>query len=209
MFRWNIFVLTIMWSVGIFDTYMMLMLNKYLEGSIYTNFYLEGLAGVVGSAFAEFTYSWLKLRDGTLVGCSVTIFGGLLIWAFEGGLFSPNWVHKWGFSEKSPYPADSPDTTDFYLAVIMPYFGFFTKIGINIIVQNAYQGSFSNDTVFPITRRATATGVCNFFARGVTIFAPFVAEFEKPIPIINLCVYTAIALGITFKLPSRAEETEI
>ena len=138
MFKWNIFVLTIMWSVGIFDTYMMLMLNKYLEGSIYTNFYLEGLAGVVGSAFAEFTYSWLKLRDGTLVGCSVTIFGGLLIWAFEGGLFSPNWVHKWGFSEKSPYPADSPDTTDFYLAVIMPYFGFFTKIGINIIVQNAY-----------------------------------------------------------------------
>jgi hypothetical protein len=126
--------MTILWSVGIFDTYMMLVLNKYLEGSIYTNFYFEGLAGVVGSAFAEYSYTSLKLRDGTIFGTSVALLGGLLIWAFEGGLFSAGFVRRWGFSEKSPYPVDSPETNDFYLAVIIPYIGFFTKIGINIIV---------------------------------------------------------------------------
>ena len=93
--------------MGIFDTYMMLMLNKYLEGSIYTNFYLEGLAGVVGSAFAEYSYSYLKLRDGTIFGTIMTLIGGFFIWMFEGGVFSPKFVTKWGFSPKSPYPEGS------------------------------------------------------------------------------------------------------
>jgi len=109
MFKRNVVVMTILWSVGIFDSYLMLMLNKYLEGSIYTNYYLEGLAGVVGSFFAELTLNILKLRNGTVVGTIITIIGGLLVWAFEGGAFSPNFVHRWGFSPKAPFPEGSED----------------------------------------------------------------------------------------------------
>ena len=109
MFRVNVVIMVVLWTVGVFDSYLMLMLNKYLEGSIYTNFYLEGLAGVVGSFCAEVSLNAFKLRNGTILGTLVTIIGGLLIWAFEGGLFSPNFVHRWGFSEKAPFPEGSDE----------------------------------------------------------------------------------------------------
>lgn len=133
MFKRNVVIMSVLWSVGIFDTYLMLTLNKYLEGSIYTNFYLEGFAGVVGSFCANFLLNALMLRNSTIVGSIVIILGGLLIWAFEGGLFSANFVHRWGLSERSPYPDGSEEQREFYLGVIMPYIGFFTKLGINII----------------------------------------------------------------------------
>lgn len=201
--------MVVIWTVGIFDSYLMITLNKYLEGSIYTNFYLEGFAGVVGSFCAELALTLLMLKNATFLGTSVTIIGGLLIWGFEGGLFGVNWIHHWGFSRRAPYPDGSQEQREFYLAAIMPYIGFFTKIGINIIVQNAYQGSYSNNTIFPVARRVRAIGICNLFARGFTIFAPIVAEFNEPLPSVNLVGYTALTLLATIFLPDSEKEKEI
>ena len=199
----NVVLFTIMWSVGIYDTYMMLMLNKYLEGSIYVNFYMEGLAGIVGSAVADYSYTRLRIKNSFIFAHLLTLAGAILICAFEGGLFSPNFVTTYGFCPKSPYPPESIETTNYYLANLIPYIGFFTKIGINVQVQNAYQGSFSNATVFPVQRRSTAIGICNLVARGCTIFAPIVAEWEKPWPAINLCTVTTFALVASLAFPSK------
>jgi hypothetical protein len=123
-----------MWSVGIYNTYMMLMLNKYLEGSIYINFYSDGLAGIIGSALADFTYTRMRVKNGFIFAHTITLVGALLIWAFEGGFLSANFVEYWGFCAKSPYPQGSAKTQLYYLSNLIPYIGFVTKIGINVQV---------------------------------------------------------------------------
>jgi hypothetical protein len=124
--------MTIMWSVSIYATYMMLMLNKYLEGTIYLNFYMEGLSGIIGSAVADYSYNVLRLRNGFIFAHVITLIGALLIWGYEGGTLSPHFVEYWGFCPKSPFPADSEETRQYYLSNLIPYIGFFTKIGINV-----------------------------------------------------------------------------
>ena len=99
-----------MWSVGIYCTYMMLMLNKYLEGSIYVNFYMEGLAGIIGSFVADYTYTRFRVKNSFIFAHSITLLGAVLIYAFESGIFSPNFVSSWGFCDKSPYPINSEET---------------------------------------------------------------------------------------------------
>jgi hypothetical protein len=55
--------------------------------------------------------------------------------------------------------------------------------------------------VFPFLKRTTAIGVCNFFARIVTIFAPIAAELEKPLPELCLILVVLLAFFISLTLP--------
>ena len=48
--------MTVMWSAASFGSYMMINLNKYLEGSIYLNYYLEGLAGLLSAFITNLIY---------------------------------------------------------------------------------------------------------------------------------------------------------
>jgi len=59
--------------------------------------------------------------------------------------------------------------------------------------------------VFPTLKRATATGVCNFIARFLTMFAPLVAELERPLPIYILLVTATIGLLVSITFPSEGE----
>lgn len=79
--------------------------------------------------------------------------------------------------------------------------------------SNAYQAAFSDQRVFPFAKRATATGICNFIGRGLTIFAPLVAELDTPIPTSILLGISVVAFIAAFFLPSKSyqdqEEKEI
>ena len=77
----NIVVLTILWSTISFIFYTLVFLNKYLEGSMYLNFYLEGIAGVVGSLMSLFLYKPVKMFWAFQISVTLTFLGllGLLI----------------------------------------------------------------------------------------------------------------------------------
>ena len=62
--------------------------------------------------------------------------------------------------------------------------------------------SFNDPKTFPVLKRTTAIGICNFIARLFTMFAPLVAELDRPIPIIMVIVVTLIALITSFTFPS-------
>ena len=70
--------------------------------------------------------------------------------------------------------------------------------------SNAYQASFSDQRVFPFLKRATATGICNFISRGLTIFAPLAAELDTPIPTSILLGISVVAFIVAFFLPSKS-----
>lgn len=121
----------------------------------------------------------------------------------EAGAINPDISYRIGLSGKSTLESGSAAESEFYLASIVPLLAFFCKLGINMAFQGAYLGSFSNEAMFPINKRATAIGICNFVARLLTIFSFMVAELKKPGPAIYLVVVTFIALLVCFTLPSK------
>jgi len=200
--------MAVMWSAASFCTYLSQMLNKYLEGTIFINNYLEGFAGIIGNYFAVIIYSRLGVRGAFLASMGITLAGASLIYLFEAGILDPSIAVNMGLTSKSLDPKGSLEANEQYLSALIPIFGFITKIGNNISFLNCYQASFSNETVFPILRRATATGICNFVARTLTICAPMAAELERPAPVKYLCIVAFIAWTVALSLPSHDSEMQ-
>ena len=71
-----------MWSSASFCSFLMIMLNKYLEGSIYLNYTLDGLAGLMATVIATPIYSHFRLRNSFLFSFGVTLATGFMIYLF-------------------------------------------------------------------------------------------------------------------------------
>jgi len=184
------------------------MLNKYLEGTIFVNFYLEGTASLLANFMASLIYSSFGVRRSFMTSMGITIVGAAFIYLFEAGIIDPSIAVSFGLSSKSSDPDGTAAANEHYLAGIIPIFGFITKLGTEISFMNAYQASFSNDTIFSIQKRATAIGICNFAARTLTICAPIVAEFQKPTPAIFLCIVSLIGWLVATTFLSYEDETK-
>lgn len=78
----NIVIMTIFWTVSSFSFYLLMFMNKYYEGSIYVNFYLDGIAGVIGSSLSLLVYGCLRMRWAYVISLSLTLLAtiGVLIW---------------------------------------------------------------------------------------------------------------------------------
>ena len=202
-------ILTIQWTVSSFSFYLLMFMNKYYEGSIYTNYYLDGLAGIIGAVLSLPLYHLAKMRWSFVSSISLTLIGAIFLLLFQQAYVSPHWVGSLTPEEKrSPYPEDSDEDREFYLASLIPGIVFITKVGVNITFQNTYQASFGENMIFPFYKRATAIGICNLIARSVTITSPLVAELDRPWPAVLLISLTVIALIDAFFLPGYDAEVE-
>ena len=183
-------------------------MNKYLSGTIFINFYIEGLAGIVGYAIGKPLQSSCKTKISFIVSYIVTILGAFGIFLFENGIISPYVFDS--SSTSSPYPAGSEQDKKWHLQRIIPWFTFVAKIGTNLTYSAASYASFSDPTIFPLLKRSTAVGICDFFAIGITIFAPFVAELDRPVPIL-VCIFVSLVgliVSFTFASPSSPKEEQ-
>jgi hypothetical protein len=85
----------------------------------------------------------------------------------------------------------------------MPFFVLFAKFGISGGFNLCY---CSTVFVFPTLFCATAIGICNFFGRLITIWAPLVAEKDWPLPMILFTCFAAVGiLVIQFVKPMSDE----
>jgi len=116
---------------------------------------------------------------------------------------SPYFIDDFG-SPPSEYPPGSQKDYDYHMKKVIPFFTFVTKLGNQTLFSLAYLVCFTDPTVFPLLRRSTGTGICNFIARFLTIFAPLVAELDAPIPIAVLLVLQIIALIVSFFFASES-----
>ena len=67
--------MTVMWTAANFSGVLLQYLNKYLSGTIFLNFYIEGAAGIVGFLIGKIlNYLW-KTKISFIVSYVVTIFG--------------------------------------------------------------------------------------------------------------------------------------
>lgn len=58
----NVIILTVLWTNSSFSLYTLNYMNKHYEANIFLTFYLEGIAGIVGTLLAAPLYYWLKIR---------------------------------------------------------------------------------------------------------------------------------------------------
>ena len=54
----------------------------------------------------------------------------------------------------------------------MPHLTMITNFGLGAACVSCYTASYTDDTIFPANKRATAIGICNIVARSLTILAP-------------------------------------
>ena len=200
----NVVKMTIMWSVSSFSGYVLLYLNKYLPGTIFVNFYLEVLSGLIAYPIGKPLYNGCGLRIAYSVAYSIILFGLFFIFMFETEIIEPYFIDDLG-SPPSPYPPRSAKDRDYHLSRIVPIFTLIAKIGTHILFSINWFVSFGNRKVFPNLKRATAIGICNFIARVITAFAPLVAELDKPLPIYLLLCFNTLGLLTSFTFLSEAE----
>lgn len=64
--------------------------------------------------------------------------------------------------------------------------------------------------LFPSNFLISSYGICNFFCRGLTIFAPLIAEVENPmIPNVSMVVLAFLGFLAAFSLKKRREEDAV
>jgi len=97
--------MTVMWTAANFSGVLLQYLNKYLSGTIFLNFYIEGAAGIVGFLIGKIlNYLW-KTKISFIVSYVVTIFGAIFIFLFEGDYITP---YAFGSCDCTPFPHESP-----------------------------------------------------------------------------------------------------
>ena len=182
-------------------------MNKYLSGTIFINYYLDGVAGVLAVIFGQILFNWLKTKWSYVFSYTTTLLGSIGIFIFEAGFISPYFIDSMG-CPPSDYPEGSEKDREYHLKRIIPYFTFLAKIGVNLTMQFTYYVSFNDPKTFPLVKRTTAIGICNFIARFVTIFSPLIAEIDRPIPILIVIIVTTIGLITSFTFPSIEDDRQ-
>lgn len=79
--------MTIMWSASSFSNYLLNFMNKYLEGSIFTNNYYEGIANMLSIVLGGTLYTRLGKKKSFIIAFALCIIGGVCIFCLETGYF--------------------------------------------------------------------------------------------------------------------------
>ena len=109
-----------MWTAASFSLFILKYYTKYLEGGIFVNQYLDGLAGIVGYGVANPLYSVLRTQLSFILGYSVMLLGSILVLC----------------STMDAFPAEKE--------IVMPWFAFIAKVGSHMVFSTAYLAGYSN-----------------------------------------------------------------
>ena len=82
----------IMWTISTFSFYFLLFMTRYLEGSIFVNFYLEGAAGIIGASIAEIFYYFFYMRISFFITTSITLIFSIILLIYWMEWASPHWI---------------------------------------------------------------------------------------------------------------------
>ena len=152
----NLSLAMVLWLACAFGYYLINFEIKYLPGNLYVNVMMSTTAELLAKAVAYAQQSNLGLRRSYYAGLSIALLGSAMILLSDGRFES---------------------------RLILGLCLFVAKFGIAFTFMMNY---LSIVQLFPTLFCGTAAGICNFGGRLATIFAPIVAEFEPPTPILIL-----------------------
>lgn len=179
-----------MWTQGSFNSFLLSAQMKYLEGNIFINFYMFGLAGFIAVLIGGVVFSSYGLRFTYVVSFNMCIFGCIGMLVIQMKLIS--------FSSQA--------AMETFNEQFMPVFILLLKMGIIISFITTTQVSFTDDRIFPSNKRNTSVGTCGMIARSITIMAPIVNEWPAPWPILSILFFSIVGILMTFTFPSQEEK---
>lgn len=185
----NLIIMTIMWTQGSFNQFLLSAQMKYLEGNIFVNFYIFGAAGVLAVLIGSYLYLTFGMRYSFQVSFTMSIMGCFGMMVIQMKLIA----------------FDSQDERELFEEKFMPFLILLLKMGIIMSFIITTQASFTDERIFPASKRNTSVGTCGMIARSITIVAPIVNEWPAPIPIIILLGFSIIGMICSFFFPAECE----
>ena len=82
-YAWNVFKLSILWTVASFIGYLLGFMNKDYEGSIYINYYMDFVAGIIGAILGIVLFKYLRMRWSFIIVLSLALFGSIFLLLFQ------------------------------------------------------------------------------------------------------------------------------
>ena len=89
-------LMAIMWIASGFNFFLVLFLTKQFEGNIFLNFYLDGIAGILGLLIALPIYKCMKIRWTFIFAFTFALFWSIMLLIFEQGYADTNWIQSLG-----------------------------------------------------------------------------------------------------------------
>ena len=115
-YYYNVARMTVMWSVCSFGCYLLNFMNKYLEGTIYENNYVEVLAALIAVLIGSKVYGALGVRACFALSYIFCLVSGLLVYYMEADKIDVPLVYGTKTKEEA-------------VAVLVPQVIFFAKLG--------------------------------------------------------------------------------
>lgn len=107
--------------------------------------------------FGGYIYSNFGLKKSLIMAYLISLVGGACIFLIQSK-----------FVDILPFFA--PLRLNF--SDLMALLTMVTSFGVGAAMFAVYNACFSDDNIFPSSKRATAIGICNVVARGLTVLAP-------------------------------------
>lgn len=154
----NIVVQSILWTQASFTFYCLNFMNKYMEGSIFTNYYLEGLAGLIAASLSLPVYKYFRIKWSLLSSYASLLVCFTLLFLFQQQWVSSHWITVFG-SPESGHAQGSKEDNEFHLKTLVPALIFMIKLlnGFSFSYLNIC--TYSSDAIFPFYIRATSIGM--------------------------------------------------
>lgn len=164
---WKLVIMSWLWVAALFTYSMINIYLKYIPGSIYLNFAIAGISEIIAHIVVGLLFLKLTPRWTFFMGFTAAFAGGICL----------VWQNK--FADNS---------------ALIAGFVLLAKFGCSMAVCACY---VSTPFVFPLKICGTAFGICNCFARFVSISSPIIAEREIPVPMAIFSFMTLISIFVS------------
>ena len=169
-FKWNVGHISIMWSLSLFNTFLLHLQLKYLNGNIFENSNYCGASEVFAVVFGGIIYNFMGgLIPTYFLASSISIFGSLGILYQENHLDEIHLLFIKG-------------RLAFYRR--MPSLIFIAKFGVAMSLLATQLASLTDGRLFPKEKRAVAVSFCSLIAYSATLLAPLINELEEVTPVV-------------------------
>lgn len=128
-FAKNAVVFTVITTANLFSFYLLNFMNKDIEGNIFTNYYLEGIAEIIAILIMMPLPKRLGVKWSFFLCYSLALFFTFMYYIHEMDIVNIRWIESFGYPE-SPFETGSDEDLYHYRKCIIPIWIFLIKIFI-------------------------------------------------------------------------------
>ena len=173
----NLFLMAIIWTSCAFSYYLAMFKVTFVAGNVFRNAVSQSMADAISRPTAYIAYKYSNTKKVMFLFFMISALGSIPV------IFSQG-------------------TSEGFKKYIVPVCLWIGNFGSCANFSNLFIGHLD---LFPLVFATTTMGICNVIARGLTVFAPLVAEVEEPYPEIIYTVLCFMAAITSFFIREKSK----